>query len=174
MNRAAPLDRQHPAPLEKAHGRQPNLALWAMLGIPLATVLASALTIFLAVDGAEPPLPSQYVAEGEALAADLALDEAAQRAGIEAELTIAADGRIELRLAAATGSLPESLRLRLTHAALPALDRNLWLRAVSPGRYTARMAAPGNGAWLVQLDGDAQWRLRGRVLTPAARVSLGN
>lgn len=163
------------------HSRWRNATpvMWAMIGIPLATILASAVTIFLAVDGAEPPLPPQYVSEGKALEADLALGEAARRAGIQADLTISADGRIEALLAQSKSPLPESLRLRLTHATLPALDRDVVLRSVAPGRYAAITAPVGVGSWLVQLDAhtavdaQARWRLRGRILAPAERVAIG-
>lgn len=166
------MDNTVMSPLHRLRNATP--VMWAMLGIPLATILASAVTIFLAVDDAEPLLPPQYVSEGKALDADLALAEAAKRANVRVELAIESSGRIELRLDSNDPSPPESLRLRLTHATLPALDRDLILQAVSPGRYVARTTAVNLGTWLVQVDADSRWRVRGRIQAPTARVSIGN
>ena len=155
--------------------------MWAMIGIPLATVVASAVTLFLAIDGAEPELPAQYAWEGKALDADLALGEAAHRAGVSVELTLAKTGRIEARLDVAASapdssnrSLPSTLRLRLTHATLPQLDRDLTLAATgSPGVFALDAAPIPAGHWLVQIDHADEWRIRGRIHAPAARVTLG-
>jgi len=154
--------------------RNATPVMWAMIGIPLATIVASAVTIFLAVDGAEPKLPPQYVSEGKALEADLALGEAARLAGIRAALTIEPAGRIEVNLVSSKGDLPQSLRLRMTHATLPALDRDLVLRSETPGRYRAQTEPVSAGTWLLQLDADSQWRLRARIRAPAAQVAIGN
>jgi len=154
--------------------RNATPVMWAMIGIPLATIVASAVTIFLAVDGAEPKLPPQYVSEGKALEADLALGEAARVAGIRAELMIEDSGRIEVDLVSNTQALPKTLRLRMTHATLPALDRDLALRAVTPGRYSAQTAPVSTGTWLVQLDAESQWRLRARIRAPTAQAAIGD
>lgn len=146
--------------------------MWAMIGIPLATVIASIFTIFLAVDGAEPELPAQYAWEGKALQADLALAEAATRAGIRVDLSIASSGLIEARL---RGASPPTLRLRLTHATLPTLDRDLVLQRVdSSGTYRTSSTPLADGHWLIQIDDGQAWRLRGRIRAPTSQVTIGS
>lgn len=159
-----------PVPTRLSHATP---VMWAMIGIPLATIAASAVTIFLAVDGAEPPLPPQYVSEGKALDTDLALGKAAARAGVNITLTLEPEGRIEAQLRTQDGAVPPTLRLRLTHATLSKLDRDLRLREFAPGRYATDTAPINDGNWLVQIDAESQWRLRSRITTPATGVAIG-
>jgi hypothetical protein len=156
-----------------------NLALWAMLGIPAATVVASAITLVMAYGGAEPELPARYAWEGAALDQDIARATRARELGVGAGLALAGSGRIVLRLAVATASTytrPPALMLHLTHATRPALDRSVTLaRVEGTDRYEARTDDPlPPGRWLVQLDDDrGGWRLRGRLETPGVAARLG-
>ncbi len=150
--------------------------LWLVLGIPLATIAASAITLWLAVTGAEPELPAYYYSEGLELDADLARARRAVELGIGAELHIATHGAATLALSmdAPGATAPEALTLRLTHATLPHRDRSWLLRRGADGLYRGQAPAPGDGPWLVQLDAGEQWRLRGRLTTTGARLRLGH
>jgi hypothetical protein len=160
---------------------RPNPALWAMIGIPAATILASAATLFLAYGGAEPRLPARYAWEGATLDQDLARSEHARALALGVTLDIAADGRIVAQVthrdrATTTPDTPRDagLRLHLTHATRPEADRSLTLRPSGvAGRYEGRTDALPASRWLLQLEGDA-WRLRGRLETPARAVRLGH
>lgn len=156
---------------------RPNPAFWAMIGIPAATVLASAVTLTLAYGGAEPELPTQYAWEGEALDRDFSLAAHSRELHLGADIEVTDDGRvlIQLRRTAAVGPRIDRLTLRLTHTTLPALDRRLTLtRTDSIDRFEGRTAALPAARWLVQLDDDrGRWRLRGRMETPGSPVHLG-
>ena len=70
---------------------------------------------------------------------------------------------------------PSKLVVRLTHALLPALDRQFDL-VLDPasGTYGAALPPLQRGHWLIEIaDVDGGWRLRGRFLAPAAHVGLG-
>jgi hypothetical protein len=169
------------APEGAPEGGRPNPAFWAMIGIPAATILASAATLFLAYGGAEPPLPARYAWEGAALDHDLARSERARALGLGVTLDLAADGRIVAQVTrrdpaatAADGTHAAGLRLHLTHATRPEADRSLTLRpSGAQGRYEGRTDKLPAARWLLQLDGDT-WQLRGRLETPAASVRLGH
>lgn len=156
-----------------------NPALWAMLGIPAATVVASAVTLMMAYGGAEPELPARYAWEGSSLDQDLARATRARELALGAELGFRDDGAVVLRLAgsaAAPPTAPQSLTLHLTHATRPAFDRSVTLtRVAGSDRFEGRMdSALPDARWLVQVDDDrGEWRLRGRLETPGTSVRLG-
>ncbi len=149
---------------------------WAMIGIPAAAVLASFYTLYLAVSGSEPELPPQYVSEGSALDADIAR---AQRA-IDAGITLRIDWlqqqppAIEADYVSKSGvAAPATLKVRMTHATLPALDQTLTLvRVVGTERYRASIDSLPSGAWLIEVSA-ADWRLRGRIESSGGAVILG-
>jgi len=165
-----------------------NPALWAVIGIPAATVVASAVTLMMAYGGAEPELPERYAWEGAALDLDVARAARARALDLGARLEFRDDGRVVLQLVAparadrsstadaAIGAAPRALTLHLTHATRPALDRSVTLTpAAEVGRFEGRIGGALPAArWLVQLDDDrGGWRLRGRLETPGAAVHLG-
>jgi len=172
MDATAPADRPHDRP-------RANPALWAMIGIPAATVVASAITLMMAYGGAEPELPARYAWEGAALDRDIARAARARELGLGAELGLLGGDRVVLRLTGAAVPLqaaPQSLTLHLTHATRPASDRSVTLtRSGDSGRYEGRMAgALPDARWLIQLDdGRGEWRLRGRLETPGVAARLG-
>ena len=168
------------APADPLHTRsRANPALWAMIGIPAATVVASAITLMMAYGGAEPELPARYAWEGAALDQDIARASRARELGLGAELGLAEGDRIVLRLtrgAAPLQTAPQSLTLHLTHTTRPASDRSVTLtRSAGSDRYEGRVGRALPAArWLVQLDDDrGEWRLRGRLETPGGMARLG-
>ena len=155
--------------------RRANPALWAMIGIPLATVVASVFTLWLAYSGAEPELPERYAWEGAALDRDVGRAGRARALGLAATLEIADEGRIAVVLDPAAAPPSEGLALHLTHATRPQADRSLRLsRTDTPGRYEGRTERLPAARWLVQLEDErGGWQLRGRLETPANAVRLG-
>jgi hypothetical protein len=158
-----------------AAARRPIPVLWVIVGVPLATILASVITVWLAVSGAEPELPAYYHSEGLALDADLARARRADDLGVRAELTVSTDGAAALALSFDDPQArePEALELRLTHATLAARDRSWLLQRSGDGLYRGRTTAPGAGPWLVQIDAAGDWRLRGRMSETGTRLRLG-
>lgn len=148
--------------------RRPNLALWAMIAIPAATVVASLVTLRLAMVGRDPELPAQYAWEGAPLDRDIARAGRAEALGIGAALSFGPSGRIEARVGARPGTpLPTQLVLSITHASRPALDRRVVLLAADDKGGFAAVSPPlPAGIWRLQLeDTDGAWRLRGDLRT---------
>jgi uncharacterized protein len=166
------MDAEVMPPDESPSGANP--VVWIMIGVPLAAVCASLLTLFLAARGAEAPLPAQYSWEGQALERDFARARRAESLGAAAEMQFdAGHARVVLDYSAGKDALPASLELRLTHATLPALDRAIRLvRDAATGAYDADLPALQRGRWHVELAG-ADWRLRGRFEAPVSYVRLG-
>lgn len=157
-----------------------NPALYAMIGIPVAAVLASFFTFYLALREAEPELPAQYVSEGEAVEADFARVAIAREAGLGVQLQLesaqtnqAIVARLAMREPTAELSSAERLLLRLTHATQPKLDRELVLERIESGVYRSSVTELAEGPWLVQIEDPNAWRLRSRWSTTAFDLKLG-
>jgi hypothetical protein len=154
----------------------PNLTVWVAIVVPVIAVLASALTLYLAYAGREPELPAQYAWEGATLDRDLERGARARALGVALTLDLGTADLVRARLETATaGAAPESLRLRLTHATLPRLDRDLQLvrEAGTTSDYVARIEPLPKGHWLVQIESGEEWRVRGAFDAPAPLVALG-
>ena len=156
---------------------RPNLVIWVMIALPAIAVIGSILLVFSSVRDAEAELPAHYAWEGAALEQDLARAQRTEQLGASMGLEFAPDGRLVARLAfrQTAQALPSKLVVRLTHALLPALDRQFDL-VLDPasGTYGAALPPLQRGHWLIEIaDVDGGWRLRGRFLAPAAHVGLG-
>lgn len=157
-------------------GNDMNPALWAMIGIPVAAVLASFLTLFLAIDGADPELPASFATEGSRVDEDFRLRAAARRAGVAIEFAVDASGRIEARLRLAAGELlPDQLRLELTHATDATRDLQVDLQRVGTSDlFVAEVASVPQGRWIVRVGEPGRWQVLSRINLPAARLLLGD
>lgn len=153
-----------------------NPALWAILGIPIAAVLASLWTLFLSIEGADAPLPAEYATEGKRLEEQLALREAARRTGLRVRLDISSRGEILAQVQAAAGTpQPRTLHLQLTHATFADRDCVVELQAApTPGLYEARLDRDLQGSWLLLLGDPRRWQMTARLEIPAAGVTLGD
>jgi hypothetical protein len=154
----------------------PNLTVWVAIVVPVVAVLASALTLYLAYAGREPELPAQYAWEGATLDRDLERGARARALGVGLTLDLGTADLVRARLEMASdAAAPESLRLRLTHATLPQLDRELQLvrEAGATRDYVARIEPLPKGHWLVQVESGEEWRVRGEFDAPVPLVALG-
>ncbi|MBU6376917.1 MAG: FixH family protein [Gammaproteobacteria bacterium] len=157
------------------NSRRFNPTLWAMIGIPSAAVLASLMTLFLAIDGAEAELPGTYATEGQRLDEDFRLRAAARQAGVAVALRVDRAGIVEAQLQRAdSGSAPEHLRVELTHVTDVRRDRQLDLQRIGiSNRYRGEMSPVPNGRWLVRISEPGRWHVVGHSTLPANRVDLG-
>lgn len=139
----------------------PNFALWLLWILPASAVLASLVSLYLAMRGADVPLPSAYHWEGQALTADEARQQRARTMRIAALLQFdAAAGQCRVKL---QGDMPQQLRLDLTHPTLGAADRHWILERDADGYHTPCEALP-RAHWWVQIgDPAGLWQLRARV-----------
>jgi hypothetical protein len=148
-----------------------NPVFWLMWLLPGAAVVASFVTLAIALQGADRALPSLYHWEGERLDADFERARQAARLGIQA--TLQWNGAAcTLTLAPATQD-PRALQLHLTHTDDAALDRTLTLLRTAPGAYRADCAALPAGRWRLALTDDAgAWALRTQFEGGVTRLDL--
>lgn len=135
--------------------RNPVLALaW---GLPAIAVIASVLSLVMAVRSPESELPEQYHWEGFQLDRDFSQAARATALQVHAELSgFGASRRCELALRMA-GAAPDSLELLVAHATQPQLDQR-----VTFTRETATLHASDareRYAGSCEPSPDAHWRL---------------
>lgn len=149
--------------------------VWLVWGLPGAVVVASFLTLSIAIrsSGSVDAVRDPVQRVGKAQTFDLAPDRAAARLGLSAQLRLAGDTEaVELH---ATGGAMETERLRLvlTHPSEAREDLGLDLIRVEPTRFVGRLAVPRDHAWNLHLApaGEA-WRLQGRLEHGALQAEL--
>jgi len=148
-----------------------NPVLGVTVGVLLAAIAASFITLGLALDAPESELPEEYHWEGFRLDRDFDRSRHASALAVRATLDVTG-GMCRVRLAM-HGPHPPALRLTLTHATLPRLDRSVALQPVGNAYEAPCDVAPGKAAWRVALEDSARtWSVRERAPDPLHDVTL--
>ncbi len=137
---------------------------WLLIAGPGIVVVASFITLWLAIKSDDGLVADDYYKQGLAINRTLARGERAQAMGLQAFLNWR-EGRIELRLTAhADAPLPTRLRLTLSHPTRSGLDQVVVLNG-RDGLYGGVLAsAPAGRRQLLlenETDEGASWRLAG-------------
>lgn len=143
---------------------------WIILGMLSTVVVASFITLMIAMDTSDSLVADDYTKHGKAINQRLEKDEAAHRLGVvlTPKVTPQGDGlvRIEaaLRIADPSATQPESLRLSLSHPTINKLDTQLTLARLPSGAYFVVVAPPKPGLWHASFESpDGTWRVRTRL-----------
>jgi hypothetical protein len=144
---------------------------WLLMAGPALVVVASMITLWLAVRSDDGLVVDDYYKQGLAVNQTLTRDRTAWARGYKADLAWdAAAGRVRVTL---TGSepLPPVLQLRIIHPTHAGLDQRVPLTRAREGAYEAVAAAPRAGRWLVTLEDEKHsWRLTGEWRVPQQPV----
>ncbi|MFN7085713.1 MAG: FixH family protein [Burkholderiales bacterium] len=140
---------------------------WLLMAGPALVVVASMVTLWLAITSDDGLVADDYYKRGLAINQELTRDRNAAAHGYRAVLGWdAATGRLRVTLEG-KGPLPPTLQLRLLHPTRAGFDRQIPLAALAPGVYEATVAAPGAGRWLVTMEDESRsWRLTGEWRIP--------
>jgi hypothetical protein len=148
-----------------------NPVFWLMLLLPASAVVGGIATLFIALRGADAPLPAGYHWEGEHLDRDFERARNAAAHGIEVDITIAA-GECVAAVRSTPADAP-SLTVLFSNGADPGLDRVVLLNRVAAGEYRGVCAPLPAGRWRVSLqDGAATWAIRAQVAGAVDRLTL--
>lgn len=147
---------------------------WMLISLPACAVVASLVTLWLALSSADSLVVDDYYREGRAINRTIARDAHAAALGLVATIDRAPDGvRVSLQ-ATETIDWPASLELRLIHPTRAEQDRDLMLHSLGAGHYVASGATLAQaGRWTAQLESPAgDWRLAAPVdaVAPAWRI----
>ena len=138
---------------------------WVLIGLPLASVIASFTTLFIAMEDPDGLVKDDYYRAGVAIQEVVERSRRAERMGLAGRLTLVpAGGELAFDFAGTVPPDAPALDLALRHATRAQHDAVLRLEAAGEGRYRAVLEeplAPGN--WNIQIDPpDDAWRIRGR------------
>ncbi len=141
--------------------------VWLVVILPLTAVVASFITLALAIRSDTGLVDDDYYKDGMEINRVLDRDRAAAALGLESTLDID-DAHHELRLrlsARRHETLPQNVELKLMHATRAGFDKILILPRRADGTYRAPLPAFVPGHWDVQLSAQ-DWRLVGSLFMP--------
>jgi len=135
---------------------------WLLMAGPGIVIVASFVTLYLAISRADPMVVDNYYKEGLAINRVLERDRVASSKGYRAQVLVSAD-HTRLRVhVQSNDALPAQLRLRLIHPTKGGLDRELVLQQTQAGWYEGSVQLVQSVRWDVELgDLQQQWRLSG-------------
>ena len=126
---------------------------WFIVLLMLVSMSSAVATVFLAVNGADPVVSTEWYAEGVDINTRLERQARAKALGLSGTLDFAAaPGRARLHLDGdATEQLP-AVRLHLSHATQDARDVTLRLDRVAPGVFEGDAPADLAGRWYAAVE----------------------
>ncbi len=141
---------------------------WLVFGLPATTVVACAITIWIAVTTSDGLVVDDYYKQG--LEINRVLDRDARAAALGLTLSGLRIGRedFSFTLSAndADSALPATITVGLAHATRDAGDQSVTAEHLGAGRYRGRLETLTPGPWYVDVA-TAQWRLMQRVVVAA-------
>lgn len=142
---------------------------WLLMAGPFVVVVASFVTLWLAIRSNDGLVSEDYYKRGLAINQTLARSERARALGIEAGISLTSDG-ISVRLAATAPFFvpPASLSVTLSHPTRAGLDQSQVLKRQGEV-YQGKFKLPQAGHWVVLLKDEGEtWRLMGNIVLPAS------
>ena len=143
---------------------------WFLIALPASVVVASIVTINLAIESDDGLVSDDYYKEGLAIHKNADSAASARALGIAGTLNYDADtGAINLVLDKPLQAKQPALSLEVVHPTLPDQDQTIRLSAVDGIRFAGRLEPLGPGNWKLALrPADRSWRVEGRLLQPGS------
>ena len=136
---------------------------------PALVVLASFVTLWLAITSADGLVTEDYYKKGLAINQTLARSERALSLALEIGVSLTGDG-VSVRInSKAAGFMPPSqVRVTISPPARAGLDQSQILTLLD-GRYAGKFRLPAAGHCVVLVEDDAKsWRVMGNIILPAS------
>lgn len=147
---------------------------WFLISLPATAVIASMITIKLAVDTADPLVKDDYYKEGMAINNDLSKERLAKTLGLSANFRLDPDtNELRVRLDGTLSDPPPLLLLTLTHPTFGDQDQQVRLLGIGNQEYTSRLPEILQSNWHLSLTPEnREWKLAGRMELPEAKTGL--
>ncbi len=142
---------------------------WLLMAGPFVVVVASFITLWLAIRSNDGLVSEDYYKRGMAINQTLARSERAKVLGIEAGIRLSADG-ISVRLTAKAPFFvpPARIRVTISHPTRTGLEQSQILQRQGE-YYRGKLTLPSAGHWVVLLKDEGEtWRLMGNIILPAS------
>jgi hypothetical protein len=143
---------------------------WFLIALPASVVVASIVTINLAIESDDGLVSDDYYKEGLAIHKDADSAARAQALGIAGTLRYDADtGAVSVMLAKPLEDNRPALSLEVVHPTLPDQDQTIRLSQVDGTRFAGRLEPLGPAQWKLSLrPADRSWRVEGRLPQPGS------
>ena len=140
---------------------------WFLMAGPVAVVIGSAVTIWLAIASNDGLVADDYYKRGLAINQTLSRERLAAAADYRAQVTFSP--RFDrMRIILSGSALPAALAVHFAHPTRAGMDQRARLPAIAPGIYEGSLPMPQAGSWrLIVQDEAATWRLHGECIVPA-------
>ena len=142
---------------------------WLLIGLPATAVVASLISLSIAINKADDLVEDNYYKDGLAINQQLAADEKAKLLGLRARLGI--DPQEQQLVVTTQGQLlpaPAQLRAKFAHPVSADADFTVILTQIAPGQYRGSLLQKPRGRWTVEITDPAStaWRLRDEIAIP--------
>ncbi|OOY34150.1 hypothetical protein BOV90_06340 [Solemya velum gill symbiont] len=143
---------------------------WFIISLPAGTVVAALITVYIAVDGADPLVTDDYYKEGLAINLDKSRLKRAAELNIAVRMNLA-ESNVELQFAP-QAIAPQQLRLDLSHPTKAEFDMHILLLQEADGIYRGSYGEVQEGInWHLSLyPDDREWGLQSRW-SPSSSVN---
>ena len=144
---------------------------WFLMAGPFLVVVASFVTLWLAIRSNDGLVSEDYYQQGLAVNRTLARSERAKALGMVAAIRLEQDVlSVQLTSQAPFFKDPARLHVTLSHATRAGLEQSQLLPRDGDG-YSGKVRLPAEGHWLVMVEDEEQtWRLLGNLVLPSDRV----
>ena len=141
---------------------------WFLIALPASVVVASIVTINLAIKTDDGLVSDDYYKEGLAIHKDADSAARAKALGIAGTLFYDADtGAVSLVLDKMLQGRKSALSLEVVHPTLPDRDQAIQLSPLDDTRFAGRLEPLGPAQWKLSLrPADRSWRVEGRLPQP--------
>jgi hypothetical protein len=146
---------------------------WLLMSGPAIVVVASMVTLWLAIKSSDGLVTEDYYKKGLAINQTLALSDRAKQLELEAGVSLKLDS-ISVRISSKQAGFvsPPQIRITVSHPTRAGLDQSQILSLVD-GRYSGKFRLPAAGHWVVLLEDDAKtWRMLGNIMLPASGETI--
>lgn len=149
---------------------------WFLIALPATAVLASIITITLAVKSRDGLVHDDYYQKGLAIHKDAAQAQAARSLGIEAELRYTTDpSAVEVTFNDSAIGDPPLLTLIAVHPTRSHQDQQIEIRRTTPGSYVGALPTLAPANWHVSIQPPSRvWRIDGRIAIPQSSLARLN
>ncbi|QDF67045.1 FixH family protein [Shewanella sp. SNU WT4] len=135
---------------------------WFLILLPATVVVASLITMKIAIDNSDSLVAEDYYKAGKAINMDLGKIQQAKQLGMQFNLKV-----VNEQLIITQHGGPEyraALNVRFYHPTIAERDLQLMATSDASGAYRVTMDDMVNGAWEVRLESyDAKWRIQQRL-----------
>jgi hypothetical protein len=142
---------------------------WFLISLPLSVVIASIVTINIAIESNDGLVSDDYYKEGLGIHKDADSAAKAEALGIAGNIRFDAEtGAITLGLDKPLSTGDRQLTLEVVHPTMPNQDQTIQLTASGEGQFVGRLQPLNPANWKLALRPDDQsWRIEGRLLVPS-------